>query len=69
MVETITVGSPLGGPKENAGAFTELREMKFLCPPGMQVINFLLQFPVECEFKSVSGFSRGAGNGQGNGRG
>ena len=59
LVDPVAARSPLDGPTEDAGTFTEFREMKFLGSTGVQVIDLLLQFPVEDEFKPIPRFPGG----------
>ena len=42
LVDPVAVGGPLDGPAEDAGTFTEFREMELLGPAGVQVIDLLL---------------------------
>ena len=69
LVKTVATRGPLQGSAENASAFAEFGEVEFLGAACMEVVDFLLQFLEEYEFKPVPGFPGGAGDREGNGRG
>ena len=69
LVKTVATRGPLQGTAENASAFAEFGEVKFLGTAFMEVVDFLLQFLEEDEFKPVSGFPGRPRDREGDGRG
>ena len=69
LVQPVATWGPLQGTTENAGAFTEFREVKFLGTAFVEVIDFLLQFLEEDELKPVSSFPGRPRDREGDGRG
>ena len=68
LVKPVATRGPLQGPAENAGAFAEFGEVEFLGAACMEVVDFLLQFLEEDEFKPVPSFPGGPCDREGDGR-